>query len=123
MFLNFNNNIKIELNRRKLIFNEGVSKEKIIKPSNEDWAKFLLKLDKLDIWNWDLSYQNHYVLDGNSWHLDIISGSKSIKSNGANAYPENFQAFLEALESLLKIDLNILRNQINDLERFSEGEL
>lgn len=56
---------------------------------------------------WNNNYDNCLVLDGYSWHLNIISGIKTIKSGGSNAYPDNFKWFLEAVGVLIKNDLDI----------------
>lgn len=107
--LDFNQNLEIEYVKGKINFNKGFGfKEKIIKPTTEDWVEFWLKLDEIGIWEWNNNYDNLLVLDGYSWRLDIISGTKTIKSGGSNDYPENFKTFLEVIETLIKNGIGII---------------
>jgi len=57
-------------------------------PSAEDWTQFRYTLDKLTIWNWQPDYNNHGVLDGLQWEIEIIYLDRGIICFGSNAYPD-----------------------------------
>lgn len=103
---------KVEFEGGKLIIGEGAFRNhiKIIQPSSREWADFWLKIDKIGIWDWKSDYTDFNVLDGYSWCLYIVKGNNSVKTVGSNRHPNNFLAFIEALEDLLKTKLDIIKN-------------
>ena len=97
------NNIKIRKHYNSIeiqksdapIFHE--EEKVLIKVSKEEWIKFWRKMDKINVWEWQKDYFNP-VLDGTQWELTIqANGRGKIKVFGSNAYPDNFQSFLNAV--------------------------
>jgi len=72
-------------------------------PSREQWLLFWDQVDKIDIWNWKLRYENRNTLDGTSWLVHIEKEDKVANSSGSNAFPDNdlFDEFLAAIRRLL----------------------
>jgi len=73
------------------------------KLTKDQWIFFWDRMDKINIWNWEKDYFNQEVLDGTQWELLIKrEGKKKIQIYGSNAYPENFQLFLDVINSVAK---------------------
>jgi len=105
------------------MFKTGYSDDKeSIVPTEEDWAKFWKKLDKINAWDWTKDYviPEYTYLDGNRWSIRIQLRDKKIECSGSNAYPGKngeivehkmiFRRFFMAINKLLDIktvDLNI----------------
>ena len=68
---------------------------------NKQWQNVL---DFLKECNWKRRYTSP-ILDGEQWSLVAISDSFHIKSDGSNAYPEDFDVFLNLLKKLIGIDI------------------
>jgi hypothetical protein len=73
-------------------------------PSNEEWLEFSKSLDQLNVENWKRSYQYRGIEDGTQWHLKIQTKSSKIDTGGSNAYPENFNGLLKAINMLINND-------------------
>ena len=56
-------------------------------PTKRNWINFKKKLDIIEVWGWDARYEDHRVLDGTQWELEIDYGSQKISTNGSNSYP------------------------------------
>ena len=85
----------------------------LIRPSPSQWQSFLIKLDRLGVWNW----REHYelpVCDGTHWSVKIVCGSRVANSGGSNCYPggsdgqgsgpgisRSFNSFLSAVQQLI----------------------
>lgn len=63
-----------------------------------DWLK---KLDELKIFEWEKDYYNSKILDGTQWELTFKDGRKIYRGQGSNAYPENWEKFLDWLDELI----------------------
>ena len=78
-------------------------------------TKFWKKLDKIDIWNWNKKYIDERAPTcGNQWKLSLrnkVGNSKYI--NGYEMYPHNFQKFINALNQLFQIKIEIEYNEDN----------
>ena len=57
------------------------------KPSAADWQKFWVSVEKIGVWDWNPSYENLLVLDGEDWELSVRYQGKVVRSKGSNAYP------------------------------------
>lgn len=69
--------------------------------TKDQWIDFWSKMNQINIWDWKTDYFNQEVLDGTQWELVIgHKDKKLLKIFGSNAYPDNFQDFLDALNSL-----------------------
>ena len=64
---------------------------------SEAWLK---ELDALKIFDWEKNYSSD-VLDGTQWELTFKDGKKIYHGQGSNAYPENFERFLDWLDVLI----------------------
>ena len=58
------------------------------------------ELDALEIFSWQESYWAD-VLDGEQWELTCKDGRKIYHGHGSNAYPENWEQFLDWLDELV----------------------
>jgi len=63
---------------------------------SEAWFK---ELDALEIFSWEKNYSAD-VFDGVQWELMIKEGGQIYHWHGSNAYPENFERFLDWLDAL-----------------------
>lgn len=61
---------------------------------------WLNELDALQIFSWAESYSTD-ILDGTQWELTFKDGKKIYRGRGSNAYPENFEQFLDWLDELI----------------------
>lgn len=67
---------------------EGDSAEVEVSPSQ--WKTFWFVVDQLGVWTWKSEYEDPNVIDGTSWELVMVDGSRRICSRGSNAYPGGF---------------------------------
>ena len=84
----------------KILRNGLLNVDKKISPAivfSEDWFKELVALK---IFNWEESYSSE-VLDGWQWQLIFKFGKKFYRGQGTNAYPENWEKFLDLLDELI----------------------
>ena len=89
------NSIEIQNSNAPIFYEE---EKVLIKVSKEEWIKFWRKMDKINVWEWQKDYFNPHILDGTQWELIIQgNGRGKIKVFGSNAYPDNFQSFLNAV--------------------------
>lgn len=89
---------------------EGESNFKMGKAAEDDWLEFWLKLETINVWNWNSEYNYRGIkfYESSNWHLYIVHQEKSIKSNGNNSFPpaslnqpsEQFIALLNAFIEL-----------------------
>ncbi|MEW6689334.1 MAG: hypothetical protein AB1452_09635 [Pseudomonadota bacterium] len=71
-----------------------------VKPSVAQWRAFRQSLDRLNVWQWQPRYHAP-VLDGTGWSLQIEYADRRLVANGHNSHPASFEAFLEAVNTLL----------------------
>ena len=64
---------------------------------SDEWLK---EFDALDIFSWEKDYYAE-ILDGTQWELIYKHGRKIYHGYGSNAYPENFEKFLDWLDKLI----------------------
>lgn len=73
--------------------------------TKKDWQDFTDQLEKLDILNWKNQYDwqpqspQHVIVDGSSWSMAIKLKGITIKKQGYNAYPPNWEEWIKLLES------------------------
>ncbi len=69
--------------------------------TNESWQKFIEDLHQIDILKWKANYENHTIIDGTQWNLELLfeDGSK-IKKRGINSFPRTFSKFSKIIENL-----------------------
>ena len=65
---------------------------------DEKFDSLLDKIKENNIDRWDKEYIDNTVLDGESWKLNINTKNIKLKSSGINAYPKNYDTFLNLLE-------------------------
>ncbi len=61
---------------------------------------WLDELDALKIFAWQENYSSD-VSDGTQWQLTFKDGEKIYRGHGSNAYPENWERFLDWLDALV----------------------
>lgn len=64
---------------------------------DEAWLK---EFDALNIFDWQENYSAD-VLDGTQWELTIKDSKKTYHGGGSNAYPEDFERFLDWIDVLI----------------------
>jgi hypothetical protein len=76
-----------------------------ITPTDAEWRAFAAQLDALDVHRWNQEYVTPDVLDGVGWTLAIDwPDGRSVRSSGYHAYPDAFDAFVQALSQLTRIE-------------------
>lgn len=81
---------------RNGLLNVDKKKSPAVKMS-ADWFK---ELDALNILAWEKNYSSD-IPDGVQWQLIFKDGEKIYRGQGANAYPENWEKFLDWLDKLI----------------------
>jgi hypothetical protein len=71
-----------------VVMEDGDSAE--VEVSSSQWKTFWFVVDQLGVWTWRSDYEDPNVIDGTSWELVIVDGSRRIFSRGSNAYPGGF---------------------------------
>lgn len=72
-------------------------------PSPQAWARFWKTLEAAGVWKWKDHYDNAvYIADGEGWSLELRHAGRSLKSQGYNAVPSEFDAFRKAVDQLIK---------------------
>ena len=67
----------------------------------KDWST---KLEEVHINRWRKEYMNTGILDGTQWNLEYKAKDKRCRHiYGSNAYPDNFDDFMQALGALYEI--------------------
>ena len=62
------------------------------------------ELVSLDIFSWDKKYTDENVLDGGGWSLKIeYENNEFWEINGDNAYPSNYDNFIDILHKYFPI--------------------
>lgn len=84
---------------------------------------WLAEFDALNIFSWEKNYSSD-IVSGTQWELTFKDGKKIYHGQGANAYPENWERFLDWLDELVpelefvnrkrleKITLNYLEEKL-----------
>jgi hypothetical protein len=82
---------------------------KEIKADTNSLIQFWKRLDEIDIWSWKEKYINEQAATcGHSWRLSLINkAGKSKEIEGYEMYPHNFQKFIDALNQLFQIKIEI----------------
>ncbi len=84
----------------KILRNGLLDVDKKTSPAVEVDEAWLKEFDALNVFDWQESYSAE-VLDGMQWELTIKDGKKIYRGGGSNAYPENFERFLDWLDVLI----------------------
>ena len=89
---------------------------KEIKADENSLNQFWKSLDEIDIWSWKEKYIDEQANTcGNSWRLSLRNkDGKSKDIDGYEMYPHNFQKFIDALNKLFQIKIEIEYEE-NDL--------
>jgi len=82
---------------------------KEIKADTNNLIQFWKRLDEIDIWSWKEKYINEQAATcGHSWRLSLVNKhGKSKEIEGYEMYPHNFQKFIDALNQLFQIKIEI----------------
>jgi hypothetical protein len=84
---------------------EGDEPKARLAPTDAEWGAFAARLDALHVHRWTQDYVDPDVLDGEQWTLAIDwPDGRSVRSTGSNAYPEAFEAVVQAVSELTGID-------------------
>jgi hypothetical protein len=82
---------------------------KEIKADMNNLIQFWKRLDEINIWSWKEKYINEQAATcGHSWRLSLVNKyGKSKEIEGYEMYPHNFQKFIDALNQLFQIKIEI----------------
>jgi len=91
--------------RHKVIHGPTIEKEELITPSNDDWKRFLIAINKTQIRNWRRTYWMG-ITDGYAWEVHIEWGNQAYISEGYNdCYNErDYDKFCKAALELVGDD-------------------
>ena len=83
---------------------------KEIKADTNNLIQYWKRLDEIDIWSWKEKYINEQAATcGHSWRLSLVNKhGKSKEIEGYEMYPHNFQKFIDALNQLFQIKIEIM---------------
>lgn len=83
---------------------------KEIKADTKNLSQFWKILDEIDIWSWNEKYINEEAETcGHSWRLSLVNkAGKSKETEGYEKYPHNFQKFIDALNQLFQVKIEII---------------
>ena len=86
---------------------------KEIKADKNSLDRFWERLDEIDIWSWKEKYINEQAATcGHSWRLSLVNKhGKSKEIEGYEMYPQNFQKFIDALNQLFQIKIEIIYDE------------
>lgn len=85
--------------RRKLRYHSDELQAAMV-PTDEAWKSFWAALDRINVWGWAAHYDDLEIFDGTQWELDLSDGVRRVRCSGSNAYPPEFQQFLDAVTVL-----------------------
>ena len=79
------------------------------KADTNSLIQFWKRLDEIDIWSWKEKYINEQAATcGHSWRVSLVNQhGKSKEIEGYEMYPHNFQKFIDALNQLFQIKIEI----------------
>ena len=77
-----------------------------IRPDKREWKLFLAAVRDFPTY-WRKEYFNHHIDDGIQWEVRIATDEFTFKSQGSNAFPDDFEDFL------------ILVREFTDVEDFA----
>ena len=66
-----------------------------------DKKNFFCELDALNIFGWEKNYVGDKNSDGEQWRLTFTDGEKIYHGRGSNAYPDDWEEFLDWLDALI----------------------
>jgi hypothetical protein len=118
----------VELKDKLIFIHEGEMRNSIkkitieIEAQKDDWIEFWKKMDEIRVWNWKKSYgfeteeeilkedgDNIFLnVDGDIWNILISNTDKKIESKGWATGPRRLNAFFNALQNLIKVDIRNL---------------
>lgn len=65
-----------------------------MKPAPAQWVDFLESLKRF---KWDGEYFGSDICDGVQWEVKIVSDIVTLRAEGSNNFPDDFDAFLDAV--------------------------
>jgi len=72
----------------------------LVDPPPERWVAFWKMVESLGVWSWEPKYYRP-ILDGSSWSLQLQHEGRRLSSTGSNAWPERFDQFSRAVNTLV----------------------
>lgn len=85
----------------KILRNGLLNVDKKISPAVKMPDAWFAELDALNIFDWEKDNFNADILDGTQWELIFKDDTKIYRGGGSNAYPENWERFLDWLDALI----------------------
>lgn len=99
-------NLEIDFEKKEAHYNvyqglEANNEQEIIPLQQQKIQEFIQKLADLDFYNWRDQYEELFVLDGTTWSVLLKTKQKIYTSSGTNAYPDSWDQFCNAIETLI----------------------
>jgi hypothetical protein len=71
----------------KVTLGNAVLENLTVRPSGEDWFKFIQALNAAKVYQWAPKY--YYPGQGPAWVIDVVMEDRKFNSEGTNEYPKN----------------------------------
>lgn len=84
----------------KILRSGLLNADKKISPAKKVYDTWLEELKALEIFSWEKNYSSEFP-NGICWELTFKDGDKIYRGQGSNAYPENWERFLDWLDELI----------------------
>ena len=82
-------------------FNEGGTEKTSKKTIHVSTAQvFIEELKMINLLNWKAKYIETGVCDGTQWSVDILTDGRTIKKNGDNQFPEEWEMFCRLIRQI-----------------------
>lgn len=70
--------------------------------NEEEWRFVVSNLNAMAVSEWEARYDNHNIIDGTSWRLELCDGTNVLRDyGGSNAWPEGIH-YLRAIERFVR---------------------
>jgi hypothetical protein len=71
-----------------------------LEPTEGDFKNFWRSMNRIGVWDWAPRYAAEDVSDGTGWSVVLEHEGSRLESDGDNAFPLGFEAFLRAVSRL-----------------------
>lgn len=97
-------NVEIDLVNLKTLWSQwggGTEEDSINKTIRQSTAnKFVGQLKMVDLLNWKAKYIEREVCDGTQWSVEIMADGRTIKKQGDNKFPKEWDMFCKIIREI-----------------------